>query len=70
MYSFSYESEASEIESEEMGDVDIDTLTMELYMALTRDNNGPGVVRPEIANNINFDIKGQFMKELRQDLYG
>ncbi|GKA96389.1 hypothetical protein Tco_0818484 [Tanacetum coccineum] len=53
IYSFSYESEASETESEEMGKVDIDTLTMEQYMALTRGNNGLGVdgfrVRSEIA---------------------
>nr|GEU83425.1 hypothetical protein [Tanacetum cinerariifolium] len=48
-----------------MGKVDIDTLTMEQYMALTRGNHVPGVLRHKIANNVNLEIKGQFMKELR-----
>ncbi|GKF78913.1 hypothetical protein Tco_0234481, partial [Tanacetum coccineum] len=32
-----------------MGEVDINTLTMEQYMALTRGNEAPGVVKPEIG---------------------
>nr|GEW33678.1 hypothetical protein [Tanacetum cinerariifolium] len=52
-----------------MRDVDINTLTLEQYMALTRGNNGPDVVRPEIRNNADFEIKSQFMKELRLNLY-
>ncbi|GJR22092.1 hypothetical protein Tco_0970619 [Tanacetum coccineum] len=55
--------------SKNMGDIDINTLTMEQYMALIRDNNRPGVVRPEIGNDIDFEIKSQFMKELRRNLF-
>ncbi|GJT64132.1 hypothetical protein Tco_1015612 [Tanacetum coccineum] len=36
-------------ESNIMGEVDINTLTMELYMALTRGNEAPGVVKPGIG---------------------
>nr|GEY82102.1 hypothetical protein [Tanacetum cinerariifolium] len=68
IFSF-YESDASKLKFEEMGEVDIDTLTMKQYMALTRGNHRPGVVRPEIANNVNFKIKGQFMKELRDNIF-
>ncbi|GKC63480.1 hypothetical protein Tco_1096078 [Tanacetum coccineum] len=52
-----------------MGDVDINTLTMEQYLALIRDNNRPGVVRLEIGNDIDFEIHSQFMKELRRNLF-
>nr|GFA27635.1 hypothetical protein [Tanacetum cinerariifolium] len=47
-----------------MGEMDINTLTLEQYMALTRRNHGPRVMRPEITNNVNFEIKSQFMKIL------
>ncbi|GJV36176.1 putative reverse transcriptase domain-containing protein [Tanacetum coccineum] len=59
IYSF-YEPEALETGSEEMVEVDINTLTMEQYMALTIGNNG---------NNVNFEIKGQFIKELRYNTF-
>nr|GEU77829.1 hypothetical protein [Tanacetum cinerariifolium] len=52
-----------------MGDVEINTLTMEQYMALHRGNNRPGMVRPEILNDVDFEIKGQFIKELRLNLF-
>ncbi|GJW91907.1 hypothetical protein Tco_0169460 [Tanacetum coccineum] len=39
---------------------------MEQYLALTRWNKALGVVKPEIRNNINFEIKSQLMKELRE----
>nr|GEZ26238.1 hypothetical protein [Tanacetum cinerariifolium] len=45
--------------------VDINTLTMEQYLALSRENQAPGVVKPEIEGNVNFEIKIQFMRELR-----
>ncbi|GJW63149.1 hypothetical protein Tco_0115033 [Tanacetum coccineum] len=38
-------------------------------MASTRGNNRPGVVRPDIGNDIDFEIKSQFMKELRLKLF-
>ncbi|GJX92763.1 lon protease 2, peroxisomal [Tanacetum coccineum] len=54
---------------ENMGDIDINTLTMEQYMALIRDNIRSGVVKPEIGNDVDFEIKSQFMKELRRNLF-
>ncbi|GJS94804.1 hypothetical protein Tco_0801772 [Tanacetum coccineum] len=41
-------------ECSKMGDVDINTLTMERYLALTRGNQTPCMVKPEIGNNVNF----------------
>ncbi|GJV71466.1 hypothetical protein Tco_1491461 [Tanacetum coccineum] len=52
-----------------MARVDIDTLTMEQYLALSRENQAPGVVKPEIRGNVNFKIKSQFMHELREDTF-
>ncbi|GJS26035.1 hypothetical protein Tco_0486655 [Tanacetum coccineum] len=49
--------------------VDIDTLTMEQYLALSRDNQAPCVVKPKIRGNVNFEIKSQFMRELREDTF-
>ncbi|GJV57800.1 hypothetical protein Tco_1458805 [Tanacetum coccineum] len=46
---------------------EIYNLTMEQYLALTRLNQAPGVVKPEIGGNVNFEIKSQFMRELRED---
>ncbi|GJV35860.1 hypothetical protein Tco_1408337 [Tanacetum coccineum] len=46
-----------------MAGVDVDTLTMEQYLALSRENQAPGVVKPEIRGNVNFEIKSQFMCE-------
>ncbi|GKC01501.1 ATPase, F1/V1/A1 complex, alpha/beta subunit [Tanacetum coccineum] len=46
-----------------MGDADINTLTMEQYLALTRENQAPGMVKLEIRSNVNFEIKCQFMRE-------
>nr|GEU77827.1 hypothetical protein [Tanacetum cinerariifolium] len=40
-----------------MGNVEINTLTMEQYMDLNRGNNTPSVVRPEIGNDVDFEIK-------------
>nr|GEW31841.1 hypothetical protein [Tanacetum cinerariifolium] len=42
---------------------------MEQYLALTRGNQEPGVVKPEIGGNVNFKIKSQFMRELREDTF-
>ncbi|GJU05788.1 reverse transcriptase domain-containing protein [Tanacetum coccineum] len=51
-----------------MAEVDVDTLTMEQYLALSRENQASGVVKPEIESNVNFKIKSQFMRKLREDL--
>ncbi|GJU11228.1 hypothetical protein Tco_1133624 [Tanacetum coccineum] len=47
----------------------IDNLTREQYLALTRGNYAPSVVKPEIGGNVNFEIKSQFMRELREDTF-
>ncbi|GJZ28031.1 hypothetical protein Tco_0572678 [Tanacetum coccineum] len=52
-----------------MAGVDVNTLTMEQYLALSRENQAPGVVKPEIRGNVNFKIKSQFMRELREDTF-
>nr|GEU87078.1 hypothetical protein [Tanacetum cinerariifolium] len=52
-----------------MGEADINTLTMEQYLALTRGNQAPGMVKPEIRGNVNFEIKSQFIRELREDTF-
>ncbi|GKE65420.1 hypothetical protein Tco_1519581 [Tanacetum coccineum] len=62
-------SESSESESVEMVEVDIKTLTMEQYLALAPGNQRPGVVRPNIRGNVNFEIKGQFLRELRDNTF-
>nr|GEU45451.1 hypothetical protein [Tanacetum cinerariifolium] len=48
---------------------EIDNLTMEQYLTLTGGNQAPGVVKPEIGGNVNFEIKSQFMRELREDTF-
>nr|GEV22252.1 hypothetical protein [Tanacetum cinerariifolium] len=52
-----------------MDEADINTLTMEQHLALSCRNQASGVVKPEVGGNINFEIKSQFMKELREDTF-
>ncbi|GJY40651.1 hypothetical protein Tco_0427921 [Tanacetum coccineum] len=52
-----------------MAGVNVNTLTMEQYLALSRDKQAPGVVKPEIEGNVNFKIKSQFMREFREDTF-
>ncbi|GJV62718.1 hypothetical protein Tco_1473546 [Tanacetum coccineum] len=52
-----------------MAGLDVDTLSMEQYLALSRESWAPGVVKPEIGGNVNFEIKSQFMRELREDTF-
>ncbi|GKB88239.1 hypothetical protein Tco_0960511 [Tanacetum coccineum] len=42
---------------------------MEQYLLLTRGNQAPGVVKPEIGGNVKFEIKSQLMRELREDTF-
>ncbi|GJS28524.1 hypothetical protein Tco_0489144 [Tanacetum coccineum] len=59
-YTFN-ESESSESESEDVGEIDIKTLTLEHYLTL---NNTRGrISNPE---NATFEIKGQLLRELRK----
>ncbi|GJW92695.1 hypothetical protein Tco_0170248 [Tanacetum coccineum] len=43
--------------------------TMEQYMSKTRADYGSGVARPKIEDKDNFEIKGQFLKELRTNTF-
>ncbi|GJQ89457.1 uncharacterized mitochondrial protein-like protein [Tanacetum coccineum] len=43
--------------------------TMEQYMSKTRADYGSGVARPKIENKDNFELKGQFLKELRTNTF-
>ncbi|GKB40188.1 hypothetical protein Tco_0885130 [Tanacetum coccineum] len=52
-----------------IGEVDINTLTIKKCLALTRGNQAPSVVKPEIEGNVNFEIKSQLMRELREDTF-
>nr|GEV21277.1 ribonuclease H-like domain-containing protein [Tanacetum cinerariifolium] len=38
-------------------------------LALLRENQAPGVVKPEIKGSVNFEIKSQFMQELREETF-
>ncbi|GJT80553.1 phospholipase-like protein [Tanacetum coccineum] len=48
---------------------EIDNLTLDQYLTLTQGNQALGVVKPKIGGNENFEIKSQFMQELREDTF-
>ncbi|GKB04153.1 hypothetical protein Tco_0832296 [Tanacetum coccineum] len=50
-------------------DVDINTLTMEKYMAWVQDDIRPGMVKPKIGNDVEFEINSNFIRELRRKLF-
>ncbi|GJT43827.1 hypothetical protein Tco_0952542 [Tanacetum coccineum] len=56
---FSDQENSEEEEAETMAE------TMEQYMSKTRADYGSGVARPKIEDKDNFELKGQFLKELR-----
>ncbi|GJR68952.1 hypothetical protein Tco_0015017 [Tanacetum coccineum] len=43
--------------------------TMEQYMSKTHRNYGSGVTRPKINDKTHFELKGQFLKELRENTF-
>ncbi|GJQ99308.1 reverse transcriptase domain-containing protein [Tanacetum coccineum] len=43
--------------------------TVEQYISKTRADYGSGVVRPKIEDKDNFELKGQFLKELRTNTF-
>ncbi|GJS14773.1 putative reverse transcriptase domain-containing protein [Tanacetum coccineum] len=43
--------------------------TMEQYMSKTRADYGSGIARPNIEENDSFELKGQFLKELRDNTF-
>ncbi|GKB54270.1 reverse transcriptase domain-containing protein [Tanacetum coccineum] len=50
-------------------DDDINTLTMEQYLAWVQDDIRHGVVKPKIGNDVEFEINSNFMMELRRKLF-
>ncbi|GKD24769.1 hypothetical protein Tco_1230983, partial [Tanacetum coccineum] len=49
--------------------VDVDTITMEQYLALSQENQAPGVVKPKIRGNVDFKIKSsEFFPSLLLEL--
>ncbi|GKC27867.1 hypothetical protein Tco_1035161 [Tanacetum coccineum] len=42
---------------------------MDQYLALIQDNIRPGIVKPEISDDVKFEINGNFMRELRRKLF-
>ncbi|GJY70041.1 hypothetical protein Tco_0473023 [Tanacetum coccineum] len=43
--------------------------TIEQYMSKTRADYGSGVARPKIEDKDNFELKGQFLKEIRTNTF-
>ncbi|GJQ95558.1 hypothetical protein Tco_0006697 [Tanacetum coccineum] len=39
------------------------------YLALIQDNNRPGIVKPKISDDVEFEINSNFMRELRRKLF-
>nr|GFB63062.1 hypothetical protein [Tanacetum cinerariifolium] len=56
-------------ESEKMGELNIETLTTKQYLALDRGDTSRGVRTPKIGRNVDFEIKGQFLTELRDNTF-
>ncbi|GJT31616.1 hypothetical protein Tco_0922035 [Tanacetum coccineum] len=60
---FSNQENSEEEEAETMVE------TMEQYMSKNRADYGSRVVRPKIEDNDNFELKGQFLKELQTNTF-
>nr|GEY47261.1 hypothetical protein [Tanacetum cinerariifolium] len=55
--------------SEEEKTIEIKTETMKQYMSKTHENYGSGVSRPKIDDKTHFELKGKFLKELRENTF-
>ncbi|GJZ45745.1 hypothetical protein Tco_0593341 [Tanacetum coccineum] len=64
-----YDKEQGKKGSKTMVGVDVDTLTMDQYLALSQENQATAMVKPKIGGNVNFEIKSQFMREMREDIF-
>ncbi|GKA57415.1 hypothetical protein Tco_0756603, partial [Tanacetum coccineum] len=60
-------SDQEEYSEEEVAEIMAET--MEQYMSKTRTDYGLGVPRPKIEDKDNFELKGQFLKELRTNTF-
>ncbi|GJX06687.1 hypothetical protein Tco_0194619 [Tanacetum coccineum] len=58
-----------ETELEDLSDIDIETLMLEQYLALNRNNSQVGVKRLEIEKSIIFEIKSQLLRELLENTF-
>ncbi|GJY86607.1 putative reverse transcriptase domain-containing protein, partial [Tanacetum coccineum] len=64
---FSLFSDQEEYSEEEVTETMVKT--MEQYMSKTRTDYGSGVARPKIEDKDHFELKGQFLKELRENTF-
>ncbi|GKB94984.1 hypothetical protein Tco_0981121, partial [Tanacetum coccineum] len=62
-----YKSSLSEYSEEEEAEAMAET--MKQYISKTRTDYGSGVVRPTIEEKDSFELKGQFLKELRENTF-
>ncbi|GJS26002.1 hypothetical protein Tco_0486622 [Tanacetum coccineum] len=60
-------SDQEEYSEEEVAEIMAET--MEQYMSKTRADYGSGVARPKIKDKDNFELKGQFLKELQTNTF-
>ncbi|GJR05829.1 hypothetical protein Tco_0528813 [Tanacetum coccineum] len=60
-------SDQEEYSEEEVTETMVET--MKQYMSKTQADYGSGVVRPKIEDKDNFELKGQFLKELRTNTF-
>nr|GEW72199.1 ribonuclease H-like domain-containing protein [Tanacetum cinerariifolium] len=56
-------------ESKDFSDINIDTLTLEQYLALNRNNSQIGIKRYEIEKNVIFEIISQLLRELPENTF-
>ncbi|GJR61982.1 sieve element occlusion B-like protein [Tanacetum coccineum] len=54
---------------QEHSTIEIMTEIMEQHMSKTRGNYGSGVVRPKINDKTHFELKGYYLKELRENTF-
>ncbi|GKB67958.1 hypothetical protein Tco_0929370 [Tanacetum coccineum] len=59
----------SDQEYSEEEEVEAMAETMEQYMSQTRTDYGSGFARPKIKEKDSFELKGQFLKELRENTF-
>ncbi|GKF51356.1 hypothetical protein Tco_0147823 [Tanacetum coccineum] len=59
----------SDLEYSEKEEAEAIAETMEQYMSKTRTDYGSGVARPKIEEKDSFELKGQILKELRENTF-
>ena len=64
-----YFSEKEEASEEEVTETMGENTTMEEYMNKTRADYSSGVAKPKFDDDTKFELKGQFLKELRENAF-